>query len=135
MKIILYCSYIAQAIFFLVSSTAYVLIILHQVHRSRLFEDSATRNNARRISRRTCLISFLINLMFLVTYVLPNYIEIPDNYQKQMILSGISYFGLLVDPVIYTLLHKDLRPITLRCFTCINHLRHNDEEKTEEEFS
>ena len=131
MKIILYYCYGVQAIFFTISATTYTLVARSQLRRSSLFVDSTRR--ASEISRngRTLSVSVALNLTFILFYVVPNYMPTPANHGMYLLLCGISYVGLMVDPIVYTLMHKDLRPFVVSLFTCKGRLTCTNDEVEE----
>ena len=118
MKIVLYSSYFAQGVFFVVSTVAYVMVARYQMNRRRLFGGPTTTNRPGEWNR-TFLMPFFINMSFAVFYVLPNYVAllVKDSEFLSGYLRGLSYVGLVVDPIVYILLHKDIRPIARRLFT------------------
>ena len=113
MKIILYSSYFAQGVFLVVSTVAYVMVARYQMNRRRLFGGPTTANRSGECYR-TFLMPFFLNMSFVVFYVLPNCASL--RVKDSEFLSGLSYVGLVVDPVVYILLHKDIRPIASKLF-------------------
>ena len=130
MKIILYSSYFAQAVFLVISLTAYSLVSRSQIRRGFLFGDMKRRASEVSRSYHTFKTSFVLNTSFVVFYVIPNYVPVPHDHQSYLLLTGISYVGLMVDPIIYTLMHKELRPIAIHLFTLNGRLKcwNNDDE-------
>ena len=122
-KFILYSSYLAQAIFVVVSVCAYTLVVRYQHSRRRLFAQSfksSTIGQQEVEGNQRIVVPFVLSMSFVVFYIAPNYMSQLTGWNTaplHLVLTGISYVGLLVDPIVYTLMHRDIRPILRTLFT------------------
>ena len=117
MKIILYSSYVAQAIFLVISITAYTLVTRHQIRRRKLFAGPPTKTENSMKCHRTYSVPFVLNASFVVFYIIPNFVSLCDSNDQDIFMKGLSYVGLIADPILYILLHKDIWPIVKKLFT------------------
>ena len=128
-KVVLYYSYAMQILFLLISVFAYTLIARSQERRRFLFEQTTGRSNhgnstatptAGRLDglhKRTFVVSFCLILNFIVFYIVPNYIHSED-IAVSTLLTAFTYIGLILDPIMYTILNPALRNIARNFCTC-----------------
>ena len=115
-QIVLYHSYALQGFFIVISCIAYCLVAKSQRRRSILFEPTASRGKSNR-NQKTFLVSFSLIATFVIFYIIPNYVQSKDTTVSSLMIS-LTYIGLIVDPILYTLLHQSLRYIARNMLTC-----------------
>ena len=115
-KVVLYSSYIMQGLFITISGLAYLLVGRSQRRRNKLFQLSTPKMKSRR-NRKTFLVSFSLIASFVIFYVIPNHIHSKATAVSVLMIS-FTHIGLIVDPILYTLLHPALRNIVKNLFLC-----------------
>ena len=120
-EVILYYSYVMQAILLLVSSIAYVLIGRSQQRRKSLFDPSILNDPKHKMGnlrkKRAFIVSFGLILTFFAFYIVPNYVK-STNKVTSTVMIALTYIGLIIDPIMYTLLNPALRNIAKNLFLC-----------------
>ena len=108
-----------------VSILAYTLIWRSQTENGKLRRHGANANTAQKKTQQK---SSLLVLTFVVFYIVPNSLASTNGLVKA-ISTGLSHLGLVVDPLMYILLHSAVRPIVCRLFP--KWLRRKDYENDE----
>ena len=95
-----------------VSILAYTLIWRSQNENGQLRRHGANVKNAQ---QNVVQKSSLLVLTFFVFYIVPDSLNSTNGLVKA-ISTGLSHLGLVVDPLMYILLHSAVRPIVCRLF-------------------
>ena len=67
--------------------------------------------------KKTFTVSLCLITTFVLFYIVPNFVHSNDDVTSTTMIA-LTYTGLIVDPVLYTLLHPTLRNIAAKLFTC-----------------
>ena len=68
--------------------------------------------------QRTFSVSFSLVFSFVIFYVVPNAVPHSDSVLVETFFIAVTYCGLVLDPILYLLLHSALRPIALELLSC-----------------
>ena len=117
-KGLLYSSYVMQAIFLVFTVFVYIYIAKTLLQRQRSFANSIpTRHDGQRsLGGMKYKVPFLITLIFVMFLVVPNYIPEHRSVYVRIIKETVSYFILMLDPIIYIFSDKSLRDIAIGLF-------------------
>ena len=127
--VILYSAYTAQGIFLITSVITYSLVSIKLRYRKELGKVLPSCEKKKDLKKRH-LMPFLIIFTFIVFYQIPQYIKVFGTISNT-IKMGITYVGLLLDPLIYIFSRKPMLRIAYdlltmnQCTKC----RHSDEER------
>ena len=124
-KVIVYSTYVSQAIFLFVTFLSYVIIGVSFLPRQRL----RTQETDQRV-RKTFHITVALITAFTVFVMVPNFIQAASG-TGNLFRVLITYIGHSVDPLLYIFLDKSLRPLALSLVTCNRYGSRKNEEETE----
>ena len=116
-KVILYISYAAQAIFLLLSIITYTMLaVTVRFNKKKLGKVVRTDEKKTRL-KKIHLVPFLIISTFILFYAIPQYVTVSGPIGTTL-KRGVTYVGLLVDPIIYIFSQKPLRRYAVGVLTC-----------------
>ena len=101
---------------------AYCFVFLSQIRRKSNSNITGIKGRAASCNRSdglkwTFLLSFSLVTSFIVFYTVPNYVTSSEPAVDTAMIA-LTYVGMIIDPVLYMLIHPALRATTANVFTC-----------------